>query len=981
MHKPLISKIRCLSPNQRAAAIRNYNHLYYIATREGVDLQPLEQELSTFKNDMSKSAENDAYMKYISERPRSNGLFGNIDTNDVNAACTHMKKISKNKCVFRGIVSLCQVDAEELNFTNKESWAKFLQETLPDVGEKLGISGNDLSWVAAYHNEHGHPHVHYMLWSEAKEQHINPFISVPQQHQCRELLSKKMFEQERELYTSLKTNFRDILTDGTKEFMPKEILNLKQEVLGLPEYRSLYRINKQLLQESTKELLELVEMLPQQGRIKSYKYMPPDVKEKIQSVTKLLLGKYELQDEYQKFLKAHEQLTLAYTPTKKEKEIGMRKAKDDIDNRLGNIILSAVRELRQNKDLYFSVIDSKSDAGFSEQSAEIETDSDIFSPEPDPSSDPSPDLSSAADFEFQKPLIRTSAVYIKWDKGYKAATSELCSKTPDFDKAIKLLNAEHQKGNVLATYELGEIYERNLANANPELAETYYQEALRGFCALFDGEHSFYSAYRLGKMYEYGQGTEKNIESAKAWYEKAEDNVYAQYSLAEILMSEAKANDDFSSNVHIIDLLESSSVKNNYASYELGRIYHDGLFAKQDSAASQTYYKQAFNGFSQVLVKSETNDDLLYRLGKMHQLGLGTTIDVKKATKLFEKAAVLKNTNALYSLSKIYVQSNDEKLLKKAIKMLEELHELTPENHLVTYALGSAYSDPQSKYYDIHKAVKYLEHSGNLDNDFAMLKLGNIYSDSTEKYPELPANLSLAISYLDKSARLGNHLAMYSLGKLFSDTDSDHYNIHKAINFLERSAGLGNDFAMLKLGNIYSDSTDKYPELPANVPLAISYLEKSADMGNNQAMYFLGKLFSDPDSSHFDIHKSIDFLERSADLGNDFAMLKLGNLCLWGKGVPQDKEKGIYWLDKSAAAGNEYAEQSKQAYETYEEEKAMQQAFSLFGSLLRSLCYSNNQARTCSLYTDKGIKGNKKALRENARKNPHKHSHDYNSEA
>ena len=53
-----------------------------------------------------------------------------------------------------------------------------------------------------------------------------------------------------------------------------------------------------------------------------------------------------------------------------------------------------------------------------------------------------------------------------------------------------------------------------------------------------------------------------------------------------------------------------------------------------------------------------------------------------------------------------------------------------------------------------------------------MQKPENIYSDSTEKHPELPANIALAISYLKKSARLGNHLAIYSLGKLFSDPDS-----------------------------------------------------------------------------------------------------------------------------------------------------------------------------------------------------------------
>lgn len=876
MHKPLISKIRCLSPNRRSTAIRNYNHLYYIATREGVDLRPLEQELKSFQNDMSSTSDNPAYTKYISQRPRSSGLFGNIDTNNVNALCNYMKKISNSRCVFRGIVSLCQEDAEELDFTNKENWSKFLQENLPDIGETFGISNNDLAWVAAFHNEQGHPHVHYMLWSEAKEQHIKPFISIPQQHHCRELLSHKMFDKEHEHYKYLRTNFRDLLVQGTRKNIQQEVSELKQEVLGVPEYRTLSRINKQLLDDARIELLKLVELIPERGRIKSYALMPENIKNEINSVAKLFLTKYELQDEYKKFIKSHEHLTQTWTPTKAEKEISARKAKGDIDNRLGNVILKAVKELRQNKDLYSSVIDLNIALDKKEYEdmteplesfSAVDSDTNTYQLESE-SADPS---------IISEPITGEliSSYYIKWDKGYKSATAELYSDDPDFDKVVKLLDTEHQKGNVLATYELGKIYERNLANANPELAQSYYEKALAGFHVIYAQEHKSYPAYRLGKMYEYGQGTEKNIETAKYWYENAKDNVYAQYSLAKILMSEAKATDDFSNKKRIVDLLKSSSVKNNYAAYELGRIYHDGLFDEQDTAISQKFYKQAFNGFSEMLSKSQKNDDLLYRLGKMHQLGLGTDIDIEKATNLYEKAAVLKNTNALYSLSKIYIKSNDDKLLDKAIKILEELNQLTPENHLVSYSLGAAYADLQSKHYDIYKAIKYLEQASELGNNFAMFKLGTIYSASSDKYEEVPSNIPLAISFFEKSASVGNHLAVYSLGKLFSDPDLGYYDIHKAIGYLERASCLGNDFAMLKLGNIYSSSADNYPEVPTNISRAISYLEKASAQENNQAMYSLGKILTDLDSAHCDIQKGIEFLTQSANLGNDFAMLKL----------------------------------------------------------------------------------------------------------
>ena len=51
MHSKVISKIRCYSPNQKNTALRNYNYLYYIATREGVDLELLTKKLEGSPSD------------------------------------------------------------------------------------------------------------------------------------------------------------------------------------------------------------------------------------------------------------------------------------------------------------------------------------------------------------------------------------------------------------------------------------------------------------------------------------------------------------------------------------------------------------------------------------------------------------------------------------------------------------------------------------------------------------------------------------------------------------------------------------------------------------------------------------------------------------------------------------------------------------------------------------------------------------------
>lgn len=66
--------------------------MHYIATREGVDLSQINRiedmvnvnaDLNDYGEDLiGKEADNSTYLKYIANRPRSHGLFGNIDTDN-----------------------------------------------------------------------------------------------------------------------------------------------------------------------------------------------------------------------------------------------------------------------------------------------------------------------------------------------------------------------------------------------------------------------------------------------------------------------------------------------------------------------------------------------------------------------------------------------------------------------------------------------------------------------------------------------------------------------------------------------------------------------------------------------------------------------------------------------------------------------------------------------------------------------------------
>lgn len=206
--KPLVSKIRCWNPNKGGYTKKNYNYMHYIATREGVDLSQINRiedmvnvnaDLNDYGEDLiGKEADNSTYLKYITNRPRSHGLFGNIDTDNFSEVSKKLNEVTKqDRIIFRGIISLSKEDAEALEYTSAEKWNTYLRSVMPDIAKELSVSPNNMTWVAAFHAEANHPHVHYMLWDN-RDKVMSPYIHVARQEACRKICQDAMFTPENE---------------------------------------------------------------------------------------------------------------------------------------------------------------------------------------------------------------------------------------------------------------------------------------------------------------------------------------------------------------------------------------------------------------------------------------------------------------------------------------------------------------------------------------------------------------------------------------------------------------------------------------------------------------------------------------------------------------------------------------------------------------------------------------------------------------
>ncbi|MDO5572305.1 MAG: relaxase MobL, partial [Bacteroidales bacterium] len=237
MSSPLISKVRCHSPNSKSSGkvngsrrydsrIRNKALLIYIATRDGVDLSIEEKDLEKYlESDLENLDSSQSNLNY------EHGLFGNISVPNLYSLADDLyRKTNDGKCIYNGIVSITEEDAKELGYLDRQKWEQYMFKVMPDIAAKLKIPIHELEWVAAIHKEKGHPHVHYMLWNNTNKVR-SPFIHVNVQKEIRKILTKEMFQERQQDYTIQKNLARDYLT----EFGKTTFKDVKEYIKGEKE--------------------------------------------------------------------------------------------------------------------------------------------------------------------------------------------------------------------------------------------------------------------------------------------------------------------------------------------------------------------------------------------------------------------------------------------------------------------------------------------------------------------------------------------------------------------------------------------------------------------------------------------------------------------------------------------------------------------------------------------------------------------------
>ena len=809
------------------------------------------------------------FVGYMAMRPGvqkrgSHGLFNEKDEPIILDRVAN--EIANHKGnVWSHVISLRREDAIRLGYDNSEAWRQLVMRHISDIAKNQKISLCNLKWYAAFHDTTHHPHIHLLVYSENTKE---GFLTNEGINKIRSAFANDIFKDDLQSIYQEQTLSRDELKAVSKTEFKSIVRKVQQGGFEKPQLENLIR--------------KLYSQLQNVKGKKVYGYLPPDVKETVNSIFSELAKDNNIRQLYEKWCSLESLKYKSYT--QKEKELPPL-----VDNKVFQPVRNMI--IRTVLDMNYPVIDVEiEEPEPTEQFANDDFYVDI-SPQFDESEQSENDKVTfsnnddltAEDFIWSGENAVTvdvddapkSKYYLKWSSSYKEACKLIYnkrSKLEDFQKAEQLLLNESGAGNVLAIQDLGKLYSTDkLGEKDEKKSFSFYEEAFQGFMEIepdsdfmfpyepkFDGQimkpvnMRSYVWYRIGKMHCYGLGTEQDYAQSFEWFLKSahEGNKFAQYSLANLYYYGNGVEKDLSQ--AFLWYRKSSEQGQPYASYAIAQMYNKGEYVNQSEETAQRYYKSALSGFLKLESKDQADDNLYYKLGSMFKKGLGTDIDMDRAIDYFKRSAEMNNKNGLYEYGK----------------------ELLLGEHI-----------PQDK----EKAVKLLEKAIKLEN--------------------INAKRFLALELIS-----GEHL----------DQDID-----KGLAMLTECADSGDTCACYKLGKIYFKGEIVLQDLDK----AEKYLLLAED--NEFTQYALGKLYLQKEK--YDVQKAVDYFEKSADK-NMWSSYQLGRLYLFGsEGLEKDKTKAVEWLTKSANDGNEYAQNMLNNMAQFENAVIANTIFGLFANLSRCI--------------------------------------------
>lgn len=365
----------------------------------------------------------DVYLKYIDERPGSNGLF--TDEGVPIVLSKVQKEMNKHPGnIWTHIISLRREDAERLGYNTTDAWMHLLRSHRNMIAQQMKIAPENFRWYAAFHNEGHHPHVHMMAYSIDPNE---PYLTGKGIENIKSGLAKEIFQQDLLQIYQKQTDLRDELRQESRDRITGIVDAINHGSFDDPQMQVM--------------LIQLADRLAKSKGKKQYGYLNAGTKKLVDAIVAKLSKDSRIQELYSLWYEQREDVLRTYT-NKMPERIPLEQEKEFKSVR--NAVVQAAMQLHiPQEELPLSDpvpprVDFSDDGsdGYPKAAERLRT----------PDVKPDPEVKQF----FHEAAIRGSV-----DAVYGVGKQYL--KT-DIPKAISMFELAAEQGNSYAEYQLGKIY-------------------------------------------------------------------------------------------------------------------------------------------------------------------------------------------------------------------------------------------------------------------------------------------------------------------------------------------------------------------------------------------------------------------------------------------------------------------------------------------------------------------------------------------
>ena len=365
----------------------------------------------------------DVYLRYIDERPGSNGLF--TDEGVPIVLSQVQKEMNEHPGnIWTHIISLRREDAERLGYNNPDAWMHLLRSQRNMIAQQMKIAPENFRWYAAFHNEGHHPHVHMMAYS------IDPneaYLSTKGIETIKSNLAQDIFRQDLLQIYQKQTDLRDELRQESRERITEIVNAINHGSFDNPQMQMI--------------LVQLADRLAKAKGKKQYGYLNAGTKKLVDAIVAELTKDNRIKELYSLWYEQKEDVLRTYT-NKMPERIPLEQEKEFRSIRNAVVQAALQLQLPQEELPLSDPVPPRVDF--------INDGSDVYPKAVEslrePEVEPDPEV---------RQFLHESAIHGSVDAVYGLGKQYL--KT-DIQKAISMFELAAEQGNSYAEYQLGKIY-------------------------------------------------------------------------------------------------------------------------------------------------------------------------------------------------------------------------------------------------------------------------------------------------------------------------------------------------------------------------------------------------------------------------------------------------------------------------------------------------------------------------------------------